>query len=171
MCRAKEAQKMSPQIIFIGEIRHVDTHTKLSNNTFPEKKTKVLASQKICQRLLHTLHFFMGQGTQIQCILQPWRGCTYWWLKETPHPIPVGPLHSFKTSLDLPNLSSSSQLKLWIQKVLAPFQCMQKNAAFPNSQMKAYSQALETCTWQSDLTSTLPPKSTFTKKHFSMKKA
>ena len=61
-------------------------------------------------------------------------------------PPTIGPLHSFQTSLDLLNLSSSSQSKLRVNKVLDPFQCMQRMLHCSSPIKKQYSQPLEACT-------------------------
>ena len=102
----------------------------------------------------------------MHCFLHPPKGCTCWWLKETPYPYPHRPLHSIQTSLNLPNISSSNQS--WeSKKVLGPFQCMKRNVAF----FQPPDEGIQSSTWglhltQIDFTSTSPPK-----KHILLKKA
>ena len=52
----------------------------------------------------------------MNCFLQPAKGVHLLLPEGNSLPHPIGPLNSFQTSLDLPNLSSSSQSKLRVQK-------------------------------------------------------
>ena len=112
--------------------------------------------------------FSKVQGTQKHCFLQPPKGCTYWWLKETPYPP-----HPHRIPTLLANQFGSPKfelfkLKLRVQIVHWPIsvhdeECCIFHPPDEGIQSSTWDQHL---TW-SDLTITLSPKKAhITKKEF-----
>ena len=113
-------------------------------------------NQKNCQGFPQTLDFFQRPGNPIALPYNHKRGCTYWWLKETPYLTP------YRTPTLLSDQFGSPKFELFKEirsespkRSLAHFSAYRGMLHFSIPQMKAYSQALEACT-SHGVTLTLP---------------